>query len=127
MQKRCRGRTAVADGSDQVPVVAMSQDNWQIVAAHLGGPGRRHAAGARYHPARRSAHMINDAQPIVVLTRGQGKFRDLPTMTSDLPERPPKRNSPSWLDDPTRRLRPSSIQAGLPGYRRALSARTLVM
>src|SRR5712671_5076080 len=73
-------------GPDQVVAVAMSQDNWQIVAAHLG---ILKAGGTLMFldtalPDALIAHMLNDARPVVVLTRGQNKlqdkFRDLPTL-----------------------------------------------
>ena len=105
-------------GQDQVVAVAMSQDNWQIVAAHLGvlRAGGTLLVLDTTLPDGIITHMINDAQPIVVLTRGQGKFRDLPTIdVMTLPERPPKRNSPSWLDDPTRRLATIFYTSGTTG------------
>ena len=69
-------------GPDQVVAVAMSQDNWQIVASHLG---ILKAGGTLMFldttlPDALITHMLNDAQPVVVLTRGQDKFRDLPTL-----------------------------------------------
>jgi acyl-CoA synthetase (AMP-forming)/AMP-acid ligase II len=58
--------------------VAMSQDNWQIVASHLG---ILMAGGTVMFldttlPDALISHMLNDAQPVVTLTRGQGKIRD---------------------------------------------------
>jgi non-ribosomal peptide synthetase-like protein len=94
-------------GPDQVVAVAMPQDNWQIVAAHLG---ILKAGGTVMFldttlPDALVTHMLNDAQPVVVLTRGQDKFRDLPTLdVIGLPERMPRREPPTWLDDPTQRL-----------------------
>src|SRR5499427_3794272 len=69
-------------GPDQVVAVAMSQDNAQIVAAHLG---ILKAGGTLMFldttlPDALITHMLNDAQPVVILTRGQEKFRDLPTI-----------------------------------------------
>jgi non-ribosomal peptide synthetase component F len=91
-------------GPDQVVAVAMSQDNWQIVAAHLGIL----RAGATVMfldttlPDALVTHMLNDARPLLILTRGQGKFRDWPTLdVMTLPERMPGRKPPTWLDDPT--------------------------
>ena len=60
----------------------MSQDNWQIVASHLGV---LKAGGTLMFldttlPEAVITHMLNDAQPVVILTRGQDKFRDLPTI-----------------------------------------------
>ena len=56
----------------------MSQDNWQIVASHLG---ILKAGGTVMFldttlPDALISHMLNDAQPVVTLTRGQGKIRD---------------------------------------------------
>jgi len=94
-------------GPDQVVAVAMSQDNWQIVAAHLGIL----KAGATLMfldtslPDTLMTHMLNDAQPVVILTRGQDSFRDLPTLdVLTLPDKLSPRESPRWLDDPTQRL-----------------------
>src|SRR5436190_10334893 len=69
-------------GPDQVVAVAMSQDNWQIVAAHLG---ILKAGGTLMFldttlPEALIDHMLDDAQPAVILTRGQEKFRDLTTL-----------------------------------------------
>ena len=87
--------SAFLTGPDQVVAVAMTQDNWQIVAAHLG---ILKAGGTMMFldttlPDALLTHMLNDAQPVVVLTRGQDKFRDLPTLdVLTLPERPPEEN-----------------------------------
>jgi non-ribosomal peptide synthetase component F len=105
-------------GQDQVVAVYMSQDNWQIVAAHLGvlRAGGTLVVLDTTLPDALITHMINDARPVVVLTRGQGKFRDLPTLdVLTLPERAPKRNPPSWLDDPTRRLATIFYTSGTTG------------
>ena len=105
-------------GPDQVVAVAMSQDNWQIVAAHLGvlRAGGTLVVLDTTLPDALITHMIYDARPVVVLTRGQGKFRDLPTLdVLTLPERVPKRNPPSWLDDPTRRLATIFYTSGTTG------------
>ena len=105
-------------GPDQVVAVAMSQDNWQIVAAHLG---ILKAGGTVMFldttlPDALIAHMLNDAQPVVILTRGQDKFRDLPTLdVLTLPERMPRRERPRWLDDPTQRLATIFYTSGTTG------------
>ncbi len=69
-------------GPDQVVAVAMSQDNWQIVASHLGilKAGGTVVFLDTTLPDALITHMLNDAQPVVILTRGQGNFRDLPTL-----------------------------------------------
>jgi non-ribosomal peptide synthetase-like protein len=105
-------------GPDQVVAVAMSQDNWQIVASHLG---ILKAGGAVMFldttlPDALVTHMLNDAQPVVILTRGQDKFRDLPTLDIlTLPERMPHREPPPWLDDPTQRLATIFYTSGTTG------------
>ncbi len=105
-------------GPDQVVAVAMSQDNWQIVASHLG---ILKAGGTVMFlditlPDALIIHMLNDAQPVVVLTRGQEKFRDLPTLdVLTLPERMPQREPPPWLDDPTQRLATIFYTSGTTG------------
>ena len=105
-------------GPDQVVAVAMSQDNWQIVAAHLGvlRAGGTLVVLDTTLPDALITHMINDAQPVVVLTRGEDKFRDLPTLdVLTLPESAPKRIPPSWLDDPTQRLATIFYTSGTTG------------
>lgn len=109
-------------GPDQVVAVAMSQDNWHIVAAHLG---ILKAGGTVMFldttlPDALIAHMLNDAQPVVILTRGQGKFRDLPaldvlTLPESMPESMPRRKPPRWLDDPTQRLAAIFYTSGTTG------------
>ena len=105
-------------GPDQVVAVAMSQDNWQIVACHLG---ILKAGGTVMFldttlPDGLITHMLNDAQPVVILTRGQDKFRDLPTLdVLTLPERMPRREPPPWLDDPTQRLATIFYTSGTTG------------
>ena len=105
-------------GPDQVVAVAMSQDNWQIVASHLG---ILKAGGTVLFldttlPEALVTHMLNDAQPVVILTRGQDKFRDLPTLdVMTLPERMPRREPPPWLDDPTQRLATIFYTSGTTG------------
>src|SRR6195256_597306 len=81
-------------GPDQAVAVAMSQDNWQIVACHLG---ILKAGGTVMFldttlPDALITHMLNDAHPVVILTRGQYAVRDLPTLdVLKLPERPARR------------------------------------
>ncbi len=105
-------------GPDQVVAVAMSQDNWQIVASHLG---ILKAGGTVMFldttlPDALVTHMLNDAQPVVVLTRGRDKFRDLPTLdVMRLPERMPRTEPPTWLDDPTERLATIFYTSGTTG------------
>jgi non-ribosomal peptide synthetase-like protein len=111
--------SAFLTGPDQVVAVAMTQDNWQIVAAHLG---ILKAGGTMMFlditlPDALLTHMLNDARPVVVLTRGQDKFRDLPTLdVLTLPERTPRREPPPWwLDDPTQRLAALFYTSGTTG------------
>jgi non-ribosomal peptide synthetase-like protein len=105
-------------GPDQVVAVAMSQDNWQIVAAHLG---ILKAGGTLMFldttlPDALITHMLNDAKPALILTRGQDRFRDLPTLDLlNLPEDPPRRKPPHWLDDPTQRLATIFYTSGTTG------------
>jgi len=105
-------------GPDQVVAVAMTQDNWQIVASHLG---ILKAGGTLMFldttlPDALITHMLNDAQPVVILTRGQDRFRDLPTLdVLALPENLPRCESPPWLDDPTQRLATLFYTSGTTG------------
>ena len=105
-------------GPDQVVAVAMTQDNSQIVASHLGilkAGGTVMFLDASL-PDALITHMLNDAQPVVVLTRGQNKFRDLPTLdVLKLPEKLPRREPPPWLDDPTQRLATIFYTSGTTG------------
>jgi len=106
------------NGPDQVVAVAMSQDNWQIVAAHLA---ILKAGGTVMFldttlPDALTTHMLNDAQPVVVITRGESQFRDLPTLdVLALPETLPKRAPPTWLDDPKQRLATIFYTSGTTG------------
>ena len=105
-------------GPDQVVAVAMAQDNWQIVAAHLG---ILKAGGTVMFldttlPEALVAHMLADARPVVVLTRGQDRFRDLPTLdVLALPGPAPRRAPPAWLDDPRERLATIFYTSGTTG------------
>ena len=105
-------------GPDQVVAVAMSQDNWQIVASHLG---ILKAGGTMMFldttlPDALITHMLRDAQPVVILTRGQDSFRDLPTLdVLALPEKTPRSEPPPWLDDPTQRLATIFYTSGTTG------------
>ena len=105
-------------GPDQVVAVAMAQDNWQIVAAHLG---ILKAGGTMMFldttlPDALVTHMLEDARPVVVLTRGQESFRGLPTLDLlALPEAKPRRAPPPWLDDPRERLASIFYTSGTTG------------
>jgi len=116
-------------GPDQVVAVAMTQDNWQIVAAHLGilKAGGTVMLLDTTLPESLVTHMLNDAAPVVVLTRGQDglvdrlgdRFRDLPTLdVMTLPKRPagqPPMPPPPWLDDPAQRLATIFYTSGTTG------------
>ena len=105
-------------GPDQVVAVAMSQDNWQIVAAHLGvlKAGGTLLVLDTTLPDALITHMLEDAQPVVILTRGQARFRDLPTLdVLMLPESMPPREPPRWLDDPKQRLATLFYTSGTTG------------
>ncbi len=105
-------------GPDQVVAVAMSQDNWQIVASHLG---ILKAGGTLMFldttlPDALITHMLNDAQPVVILTRGQDTFRDLPTLNVlALPEMIRRSEPPAWLHDPGQRLATLFYTSGTTG------------
>lgn len=103
---------------DQVVAVAMAQDNWQIVAAHLG---ILRAGGVVMFldttlPDALITHMLEDAQPAVILTRGRDSFRGTPTLdVLALPETAPGIEPPAWLDDPTQRLATIFYTSGTTG------------
>ena len=105
-------------GPDQVVAVAMSQDNWQIVASHLGilKAGGTVVLLDTTLPDALIRHTIDDARPVVVLTRGQPGFRGLPTLdVLQIPEKPLRREPPPWLDDPTQRLATIFYTSGTTG------------
>ena len=110
--------SAFVTGPDQVVAVAMSQDNWQIVAAHLG---ILKAGGTVLFldttlPEALIDHMLDDAEPVVILTRGKQSFRDLATLdVMALPRSPQPRKHPDWLDDPTQRLAAIFYTSGTTG------------
>ena len=110
--------TPFLTGPDQVVAVAMSQDNWQIVASHLGilkAGGTLMFLDTRL-PDALIAHMLDDARPVVILTRGQAQFRDLPTLdVLALPDNPQPSQPPPWLDDPTQRLASIFYTSGTTG------------
>ena len=111
--------SAFLTGPDQVVGVAMSQDNWQIVASHLGvlrAGGTLMFLDATL-PEVLITHMLRDAQPVLVLTRGQRRFRDLPTLdVLEIAEKDIKpRTPPTWLDDPTQRLATIFYTSGTAG------------
>ena len=105
-------------GPDQVVAVAMAQDNWQIVASHLG---ILKAGGTVMFldttlPDALVTHMLEDAQPVAILTRGQDSFRGLPTLdVLALPETIPRSVPPPWLDDPKQRLATIFYTSGTTG------------
>jgi len=106
-------------GPDQTVAVAMAQDDWRIVASHLG---ILKAGGTVLFldttlPDAVVSHVLGDAQPVVVLTRGQqAKFRDLATLdVLTLPDAPPRSVPPSWLDDPKQRLAAIFYTSGTTG------------
>ncbi|MBW2421980.1 MAG: amino acid adenylation domain-containing protein, partial [Deltaproteobacteria bacterium] len=105
-------------GPDQVVAVAMAQDDWPIVASHLG---ILKAGGTVMFldttlPNAVVSHMLDDARPVAVLTCGQETFRDLPTLdVRALPDAPPRSTPPPWLDDPTQRLAAIFYTSGTTG------------
>src|SRR5262249_61029230 len=113
-------------GPDQVVAVAMAQNNWQIVAAHLGvlKAGGTLLVLDTTLPDALITHMLEDAQPVVVLTRGQARFRDLPTLdVLMLPESMPPREPPRWLADPTQRLPTAFYASSTTGKPTAVAGR----
>lgn len=105
-------------GADQVVAVAMAQDNSDIVAAHLGvlRAGGTLVVLDTTLPDALLAHMLDDASPVLVLTRGEARFRDLPTLDMlTLPDEIATRRPPPWMDDPTQRLAAIFYTSGTTG------------
>ncbi|MGI9512789.1 MAG: AMP-binding protein [Anderseniella sp.] len=105
-------------GPDQVVAVAMPQNNWHIVASHLGV---LRAGGAVLFldtslPEALISHMLDDAQPVAVVTRGLDRFENLPTIdVLKLPDTTTQRELPQWLDDPSQRLATIFYTSGTTG------------
>jgi len=114
-------------GPDQVVAVAMAQDNWQIVASHLG---ILKAGGTVMFldttlPDALMTHMLEDARPVVVLTRGPAAFRGLPTLdVLALPGTKARRAPPPGWTTRESGSPPSSTPAEPRGCPRGWSART---
>ena len=109
---------AFLSGPDQVVAVAMPQDSSHIVAAHLGV---LRAGGVMLFldtaaPEVLIEHMLRDADPVLVLTRGEPRFRDLPTLdVCGLPEPTERVRPAAWLDDPHQRLASLFYTSGTTG------------
>jgi len=106
------------DGPDQVVGVAVTQDNADIVAAHLGilKAGAAQLFLDPDAPASMIAHMLADAQPVVVLTRGQSDYAGLPTIDLRRVETTGVRlTKPDWLDEPAERLASIFYTSGTTG------------
>lgn len=117
-EKIAAALSQVLTGPDQVVAIAMEQDDWQPVACHLG---ILRAGGTVVFldsalPEAMISHMLADAGPAVVLTRGVGAFRDLPTLDiRSLPDAVPGTAPPPWLDDPVERLAAIFYTSGTTG------------
>ena len=117
-EKIAAALSAFLTGPDQVVAVAMSQDNWQIVASHLG---ILKAGGTVLFldttlPDALITHMLDDAQPVVILTRGQDSFRNLATLdVLGLADNLSPDKKPDWLDDPHQRLAAIFYTSGTTG------------
>ena len=117
-------------GPDQVVAVAMSQDNWQIVASHLGV---LKAGGTLMFldttlPDALITHMLNDAQPV---RRSHAGARPIPRPADarclDVAGgHDAKEPADAGWTIPHSALRPSSTRAEPLECRRAWSARTQV-
>jgi non-ribosomal peptide synthetase-like protein len=105
-------------GPDQVVAIAMAQDDWHIVAGHLG---ILKAAGAvmvidTSLPDALMNHVIEDAKPVAVLTRGQESYRNIPTIdVQNLHPAETRTVPPPWLDDPSERLATVFYTSGTTG------------
>ena len=106
-------------GPDQVVAVAMSQDNWQIVAAHLGIlRAGRHAGGARHHAARRAHHPHDQRRAAGRRSHARtGQVsRPADARRPDVAGKSRRREiRRRWLDDPTQRLATIFYTSGTTG------------
>ena len=106
------------DGPDRIVAVAMPQDSHDIVAAHLGilKAGAAVVVLDPTAPAAIRQHLLEDTQPVVVLTCGVDRFEGRPTLNvRDLPTEVAARRPPPWLDDPRRRLATVFYTSGTTG------------
>ena len=116
--KVAAGLSRFLSGPDQVVAVSMAQDNWHAVACHLGilKAGGTVVFLDTALPELLISHMLADARPVLVLTRGEDSFRDLPTLdVLTLPDELRRTVPPPWLDDPTRRLATIFYTSGTTG------------
>ena len=105
-------------GPDQIVAIAVPQDDWRAVACHLGilKAGGTVVFLDNSLPDALLTHMLNDAQPVVVLTRGERSLHNLPTLdVMTLPHEVVRREAPSWLDDPAQRLAAIFYTSGTTG------------
>ncbi len=105
-------------GPGQVVAVAMEQDSWHIIAAHLGI--LKAGAAAMFLdtrlPEKLMAHMLADGRPAALLTRGSSPVADIPFInlaTMELQHTP--RKHPNWLHDPRESLATILYTSGTTG------------
>ena len=117
-EKIAAALSPLLSGPDQVVAVAMTQDNADIVASHLGilKAGGTVVFLDTTLPKELLAHILDDAQPKVVLTRGEASFHQRPTLdVLALPHHHPRGKPPEWLDDPARQLAAIFYTSGTTG------------
>lgn len=106
------------DGPNQVVAIAMRQDSWHPVACHLG---ILRAGGCVVFldldlPDAQLEYMLADAAPVVVLTRGEGEFRECTVLdVLTLPDLPHRVPPPAWMDNPSDRLATIFYTSGTTG------------
>ncbi|MGD8588262.1 MAG: non-ribosomal peptide synthetase, partial [Chromatiales bacterium] len=105
-------------GPDQVVVVAMDQDDWHIVAAHLGilKCGAVTLFLDSRLPDALVERMLADAAPVAMLTRGEPGLRGIPVIdVLNLEHAAVRRVVPAWLEDPARSLATLFYTSGTTG------------
>ncbi len=121
-----RSRHAIAphlNGPDQVVAVAMTQDNWQIVASHLA---ILKAGGTLMFldttlPDALITHMLNDARPVA---HPDARSRPISRSADNRCIEPARIaegvDPPTWLDDPAERLATIFYTSGTTGMPRGV-------
>ena len=105
-------------GPDQVVMIAMNQDSWHCIAAHLGV--LKAGAVAMFLdtrlPEAMIRHMTGDASPVAILALEPVDLGGAPWVNmEDLPDAPVRRQKPGWLNEPAAQLATIFYTSGTTG------------